>query len=113
MAKRRHKTIRHDDNSAGSTYLSIGHTSPDVIVWAYAGGEILTWHPDEGTHAEVMGAVRDDYWRGRYEGYTNILSFVPPAGTQYRSLPTWLRDKLETYFGDFKPHGFNPAKKRS
>lgn len=59
-----------------------------------------------------MGDARDDYWRGRYEGYTNRLSFVPPAGTQYKYLPSWLRDKLEEHFGDFEPHGFNPAKKK-
>ncbi len=110
---KRRKFIRHPEVGGSAAYMGIGHTGGGAVVWAYVDGRLETW-TDSRTHQDMYGNERFDYWRGRYEGFTGKLSIVAPSGTNYRSPPRWLTDKLEAEFGgDFEIHSFNPPKRNS
>lgn len=78
-----------------------------MTVWAWVNDELKTWGDDK-THEDMLGDKKYNCWRGRYEGYTKTLSFVPFTGCKIHTLPNWLYDNLERKFGEFQAHGFKP-----
>ena len=106
------KFYEHDSEGGSADYMGIGHSGGDVAIWAYVDEELLIWTDLGKNHIDVLKDKLTDYWRGRYEGFTNKISVVCPSDRPYQSTPSWLKDKLTAEFGeDIEFHSFNPPRR--
>lgn len=116
MAKRKKQRVIIRAADHGRAYMGIGHTSANDFVWVYAGGTIMAWSAgrEKSLHADVIGGKECEfYWRGRVDVFRREISYIPPSGTKYQSIPSWLADKLEARFGTgYEYVGFNPPSRR-